>query len=49
MNVGAQAGFLDKLAYAIELLRGELPPCCQTHLHAQMNGANAGKPAKSRH
>jgi predicted ATPase len=34
MTVGAQAGFLDKLAYAIELLRGELPPCCQTHLHA---------------
>jgi hypothetical protein len=34
MNVSAQAGFLDKLAYAIELLRGELPPCCQTHLHA---------------
>ena len=34
MSVSAQAGFLDKLAYAIELLRGELPPCCQTHLHA---------------
>lgn len=34
MNVGAQAGFLDKLACAIELLRGELPACCQTHLHA---------------
>ena len=34
MNVSAQAGFLDKLAYAIELLRGELPTCCQTHLHA---------------
>jgi len=34
LTVGAQAGFLDKLAYAIELLRGELPPCCQTHLHA---------------
>ncbi len=34
MNVTAQAGFLDKLACAIELLRGELPPCCQTHLHA---------------
>lgn len=34
MKVSAQAGFLDKLAYAIELLRGELPPCCQTHLHA---------------
>lgn len=34
MTVSAQAGFLDKLAYAIELLRGELPPCCQTHLHA---------------
>jgi len=34
MTVGAQAGFLDKLAYAIELLRGELPLCCQTHLHA---------------
>ena len=34
MTVGAQAGFLDKLAYAIELLRGELPACCQTHLHA---------------
>lgn len=34
MTVSAQAGFLDKLAYAIELLRGELPSCCQTHLHA---------------
>ena len=34
LKVGAQAGFLDKLAYAIELLRGELPVCCQTHLHA---------------
>ena len=34
MTVSAQAGFLDKLAHAIELLRGELPPCCQTHLHA---------------
>jgi len=34
MRVSAQAGFLDKLAYAIELLRGELPVCCQTHLHA---------------
>jgi hypothetical protein len=34
VTVGAQAGFLDKLAYAIELLRGELPLCCQTHLHA---------------
>src|SRR5579872_1437798 len=26
MAVGAQAGFLDKLAHAVELLRGELPP-----------------------
>jgi predicted ATPase len=34
LTVGAQAGFLDKLAYAIELLRAELPACCQTHLHA---------------
>lgn len=34
LPVNAQAGFLDKLACAIELLRGELPPCCQTHLHA---------------
>lgn len=34
ITVSARAGFLDKLAYAIELLRGELPPCCQTHLHA---------------
>lgn len=34
MNVTAQAGFLDKLAYAIELLRAEVPACCQTHLHA---------------
>jgi hypothetical protein len=32
--VSPQAGFLDKLASAIELLRGELPRCCQTHLHA---------------
>ncbi len=37
MAVTAQAGFLDKLACAIELLRGELPPCCQTHLHAGVN------------
>ena len=34
LTVSAQAGFLDKLANAIELLRGELPLCCQTHLHA---------------
>ena len=34
MTVTAQAGFLDKLSCAIELLRGELPLCCQTHLHA---------------
>ena len=34
MSMGPQAGFLDKLASAIELLRGELPQCCQTHLHA---------------
>jgi predicted ATPase len=34
MTISARAGFLDKLAYAIELLRGELPACCQTHLHA---------------
>lgn len=39
MRVGAQAGFLDKLAYAIELLRGELPACCQTHLHADPTSA----------
>jgi predicted ATPase len=38
MHVSAQAGFLDKLAFAIELLRGELPACCQTPLHA-VNGA----------
>jgi len=40
MTVGAEAGFLDKLAYAIELLRGELPPCCQTHLHAVAEKTN---------
>lgn len=34
MTVNAQAGFLDKLSNAIELLRGELPLCCQTHLPA---------------
>ena len=34
IKVGPQAGFLDKLAGTIELLRGELPPCCQTNLHA---------------
>jgi predicted ATPase len=34
LAVSAQAGFLDKLAYAIELLRGEVPVCCRTHLHA---------------
>jgi len=39
LKIGAQAGFLDKLAYAIELLRGELPSCCQTHLHAISNHA----------
>lgn len=32
--VSAQAGFLDKLAAAIETLRTELPACCQTHLRA---------------
>ena len=37
--VSAQVGFLDKLAYAIELLRAEVPQCCRTHLHAL-----AGKP-----
>jgi predicted ATPase len=37
MNVSAEAGFLDKLAGAIELIRGEIPPCCQTHLHAISN------------
>ncbi len=36
MTVTAQAGSLDKLACAIELLRGELPLCCQTHLHASV-------------
>lgn len=34
LTVSAQAGFLDKLASAIELLRVELPRCCQTHLRA---------------
>lgn len=34
MTVSARAGFLDKLASAIELLRSELPLCCQTHLRA---------------
>lgn len=34
MTVSAQAGFLDKLACAIELLREELPRCCRTHLRA---------------
>jgi len=33
MVVSAEAGFLDKLAYAIELLGGELPECCRMHLH----------------
>jgi predicted ATPase len=33
MVVSAKAGFLEKLAYAIELLGGELPECCRTHLH----------------
>lgn len=40
MTVSAEAGFLDKLAYAIELLRGELPRCCQTHLHAVSEKTN---------
>jgi len=34
LTVPAQAGFLDKLAYAIELLSAEVPECCRTHLHA---------------
>jgi predicted ATPase len=34
MLVSAQAGFIDKAAYAIELLRNEVPQCCRTHLHA---------------
>lgn len=38
MTVPAQAGFLDKLAYAIELLSSEVPECCRTHLHALANG-----------
>jgi predicted ATPase len=41
LNIGAQAGFLDKLATAIELLRDELPACCRTHLHALSNGVPA--------
>ncbi|HXE65225.1 MAG TPA: ATP-binding protein [Bryobacteraceae bacterium] len=45
MNVGAQAGFLDKLACAIELLRGQLPPCCQTPLHALANNSGTSIPA----
>lgn len=32
MVVSTQAGFLDKLAYAIRLLGNELPLCCRTHL-----------------
>jgi predicted ATPase len=39
-TVSAHAGFLDKLAYAIELLRSEVPPCCRTHLHATANGGS---------
>lgn len=38
LTVSAKAGFLDKLAYAIELLRGEVPGCCRTHLHAMSPG-----------
>ena len=34
LTVATQAGFLDKLAFAIELLRNEVPICCQTHLHS---------------
>lgn len=30
LTVSAQAGFLDKLAYAIQLLGGELPECCNS-------------------
>ena len=37
LSVGAQAGFLDKLAYAIELLRCQVPACCRTHLRATAN------------
>jgi hypothetical protein len=44
--VSAQAGFLDKLAYAIELIGGELPQCCATHLHG-LGGDGSGAPAKS--
>lgn len=47
MLVSAQAGFLDKLAYAIELLGGELPKCCATHLHG-LGGDTAGVTAKLR-
>jgi len=46
MLVSAQAGFLDKLAYAIELIGGELPQCCATHLHG-LGGDGSGAPAKS--
>ncbi len=42
--VSAQAGFLDKLAYAIGLLGNELPACCRTHLRGL--GGVAGATAK---
>ena len=35
LTVGAQAGFLDKLSCAIELLREEIPACCRTHLRSE--------------
>jgi predicted ATPase len=38
--VSAQAGFLDKLAYAIGLLGNELPACCGTHLQGLGGGAD---------
>jgi predicted ATPase len=31
--IGAEAGFIEKAAHAIELLRQQVPPCCRTHLH----------------
>jgi predicted ATPase len=38
MAISAEAGFLDKLAYAIDLLGSELPDCCRKHLHGLGGG-----------
>jgi hypothetical protein len=43
--VGHSANFLEKAALALELIRGQIPLCCRTHLH--IPGAGPGVRADS--